>query len=83
MVVMHERDIRKRRGDFAFVRDPLRGPRFLADLTNFVQNAAFTLVHVFNEAKGSFQTKRQGLVFSFSAALNNNVGLPGLLILSA
>ena len=44
MVVMHERDIRKRRGDFAFVRDPLRGPRFLADLTNFVQNVAFTLV---------------------------------------
>lgn len=44
MVVMHERDIRKRRGDFAFVRDPLPGPRFLTDLTSFVQNATFTLV---------------------------------------
>jgi hypothetical protein len=44
MVVLHERDIRKRRGEFAFIRDPVRGPQFLHDLTNFVNDAAFTLV---------------------------------------
>ena len=44
MVVLHERDIRKRRGEFAFIRDPVRGPQFLNDLTNFVNDAAFTLV---------------------------------------
>jgi hypothetical protein len=44
MVVLHERDIRKRRGEFAFIRDPVRGPKFLNDLTTFVNDAAFTLV---------------------------------------
>jgi hypothetical protein len=45
MTVMHEREIRKRIGDFAFIRsDRARGARFLTNLTNFVKDAPFMLV---------------------------------------
>jgi hypothetical protein len=44
MVVLHEREIRKRINDFAFMRDSVRGVQFLTDLTAFVQNAPFTLI---------------------------------------
>jgi uncharacterized protein DUF3800 len=44
MIVMHERDIRKRREEFAFVRDSVRGPQFLNELSRFVGSAGFTLV---------------------------------------
>src|SRR5260221_14230294 len=32
MVVLHEREIRKRTGEFAFIREPERGPNFLPAL---------------------------------------------------
>jgi hypothetical protein len=45
MVVFHEREIRKRLGDFSFINsDPPRGQQFLSDLTTFVQKAPFTLI---------------------------------------
>jgi hypothetical protein len=45
MVVMHEREIRKGTGDFAFIKsDPARGQQFLTDVTTFVQDAPFTLI---------------------------------------
>jgi hypothetical protein len=43
-IVLHEREIRKRKGDFVFINDPVRGPRFMTGLTAFVQNASFTLI---------------------------------------
>lgn len=44
MVVLHEREIRKRSGEFAFLRDPKRGPQFYGDLSAFVQSAPFKII---------------------------------------
>jgi len=43
-VVLHEREIRKRTGEFGFFKDPATRPKFLTELTAFVQNADFTLL---------------------------------------
>lgn len=43
-VVIHEREIRKRIGNFAFLNAPNLASGFLQDLTLFVQNAPFTLI---------------------------------------
>lgn len=44
MVVLHEREIRKRIGEFAFLRDGNRGPGFYGDVSAFVQNAPFRII---------------------------------------
>ena len=43
-IVIHEREIRKRLNDFAFLHNPSRALQFLTDITMFVQNAQFTLI---------------------------------------
>src|ERR1700730_3029301 len=43
-IVLHEREIRKRVGDFAFLDDSALRERFLNDVSAFVQRAHFTLV---------------------------------------
>ncbi|HUY25899.1 MAG TPA: DUF3800 domain-containing protein [Candidatus Binataceae bacterium] len=44
MVVFHEREIRKRINEFAFIRHPQSGPKFLNDLNAFVRDAPFTAI---------------------------------------
>src|SRR5207253_1539 len=44
MVVFHERDIRKRLHDFAFLNNPPEAAQFLGDVNTLVQAAPFTLV---------------------------------------
>lgn len=44
MAVFHERDIRKRLGDFAFLNDPMQRAQFLGEVSAFVQNSPFTLI---------------------------------------
>lgn len=43
-VILHETDIRKDRGDFAFLKTPERKSAFLAELTQIVANTPFTLI---------------------------------------
>ena len=45
-VVLHEREIRKQSGDFAFLRNSARREAFLQDLSALVNRAAFTLIAV-------------------------------------
>src|ERR1700748_182186 len=44
MTVLHERDIRKRIQEFAFLNDPVIGAQFLNALTAFVHRAQFTVI---------------------------------------
>lgn len=46
MVVMHEREIRKAEGPFAFLTDAPRRGVFMADLNTFVEDAPMTIVAV-------------------------------------
>jgi hypothetical protein len=43
-IVLHEREIRKRTGEFGFFKDPAERPKFLSNLSAFVRNADFTLL---------------------------------------
>jgi hypothetical protein len=43
-VVIHEREIRKKLNDFAFLHDPAKSTQFLGDITTFVQTAAFQVI---------------------------------------
>ncbi len=45
-VVLHEREIRKQHGAFAILRDHELRSRFIADLTDLIEQAPFTLIAV-------------------------------------
>ncbi|MEX0653496.1 MAG: DUF3800 domain-containing protein [Phycisphaeraceae bacterium] len=46
MVVFHEHEIRKARGDFAFLTDKGRRETFMADLSSLVEHSSFTVISV-------------------------------------
>lgn len=57
-VILHERDIRKDLGDFAFLRTPARKNAFLDELTTLIEAAPFDLVCVvIDKAKHKVQYK--------------------------
>jgi len=44
LVVLHERDIRKSQGDFAFLLNPSRRDEFLGDLQRLIEQCPFTII---------------------------------------
>lgn len=74
-VILHERDIRKDLGDFAFLKTPALKDAFLSELTTLIEAAPFDLVCVVID-KAQYKTPVDPYHLSLGFGLERVCGLP-------